>query len=153
MTMIKACLQANQCGLHKMVFLSLFTFSGIWTEQGCPVDLESITDLSSCHFHIHNNIVSWTGATRLWNCCYKPCCIAGVQIWQWWSNAKCHFQTIVIIVNSPLNNECIYIHSKMKAASNHLVYLKKLLSFNRINVFNVRCFYCTALTWKHFYLW
>jgi hypothetical protein len=46
-----------------MVFLTLFKFSGIQTEQGHPVGLESITDLYSCHVDTHNNRVLRVGVT------------------------------------------------------------------------------------------
>lgn len=41
--------------------------------------LESITDPCSCHFDTHNKRVLRAGATCLWNCCWKPYCVAIVK--------------------------------------------------------------------------
>jgi hypothetical protein len=88
--------RADRHGHHKMAFPSLFAFSGIRTERGCPVGIESIS-----HPDTHNNRVKLLPETVL-RC-------KSVQRWQWRPPAKCHFQTLVSEVNSPLNHECIYI--------------------------------------------
>jgi hypothetical protein len=59
--------------------ITLFTFSGVWTECEHPVGLKSITGPPSHNFDTHNNRVLQVDATLLSNYQLKPRCVAIIE--------------------------------------------------------------------------
>jgi len=82
-----------------------FTLSGARTENGHPCVLLSFTDPSWCLFDTHNNRVLQPGALHLWNCWWKPCCVAvtnSVLI----NNSTATFSVALTSTPSQLNSKC-----------------------------------------------
>ena len=52
------------------------TLSGVQAESGCSCGLLSFTDPSWRHFNTHNNRVLRQDASQIWNCWWKPRCMA-----------------------------------------------------------------------------
>lgn len=126
------------CRLRNMAPLTCSTLSGVQTKCGRPCGLLSFTEPSSHHFDMHNTKVLQLGASHLWNCTQKLCCVAVTDS--------------ALINNSIATTQCCTNHhctsTTLQTALCMMTVSMEMLHSKQAN-FKIseiiRCFWCTCI--------